>query len=336
MPNRSRRSVPLIVTLVLGAPVALLLAWPQVFGAALAPGVAQLVAFRAVLAIGLGLFALAAAVIAVLRRRGAVAAGVALVLAAASVANGAILVARGYGADETAPTGGDLTVVAWNTEGGGASPESVAQLVRAADADIVSLPETNESAAAEVADLLAADGRAMSSFTTYGERGDSRVPTSVLIADELGEYRLDESAGSTPRLPSAVWVPVDGSGPTVVAAHPIPPVPGAMGAWRAGLAWVADRCAAPDVIVAGDLNATVDHLSAVGGSSLIGACRDAAAEVGGAATGTWPTTIPSWLASPIDHVLVGSAWRVRSVAVPTSFDEAGSDHRPIIAVLEAR
>lgn len=299
----------------------------------MAPVVAQLLSFRALLAILLGLVAVAASVTAILRRRWAIAAGIAIVLGAASVANGAILVARG---GEDAMDDGDLTVVAWNTQGGAASPESIAELVREADAHIVSLPETNEYAAAEAAALLAADGRVMSAFTTYGERGDSQVPTSVLISDSLGEYRLDPAAGSTPSLPSAVWESVDGSGPRIVAAHPIPPFPGTMGDWRRGLAWVADQCDAPDVIVAGDLNATVDHLSGVSGGELVGECRDAAAEAGAAATGTWPTNVPAWLAAPIDHVLVGSAWTVRGVEVVTSYDDAGSDHRPIVAMLDAR
>lgn len=333
MLSRPRRLIPLVATLVIGAPIVLLLAWPQTVGAQMAPIVAQLVAFRAVLAILLGLLATAAAVAAVLRRRWAIAAGVAIVLGAASVVNGAVLVARGGGG---ATSDGDLTVVAWNTQGGAASPQSIAQLVRETDADVVSLPETGEDAAAEAAELLSADGREMASFTTYGERGDSRVPTSVLIAESMGVYRLDEAAGSTPSLPSAVWESVDGSGPTIVAAHPIPPLPGTMGDWRRGLEWVAEQCDAPDVIVAGDLNATVDHLSGVSGGELVGECRDAAVEAGAAATGTWPTTVPAWLAAPIDHVLVGSAWTVRSVEVVTSFDDAGSDHRPIFAVLDAR
>jgi len=45
---------------------------------------------------------------------------------------------------------------------------------------------------------------------------------------------------------------------------------------------------------------------------------------------------PSWLAAPIDHVLVGSAWSVRAFEVVTSADAAGSDHRPVLARLERR
>lgn len=53
--------------------------------------------------------------------------------------------------------------------------------------------------------------------------------------------------------------------------------------------WIADLCGDGEVIVAGDLNATVDHLAGLGvDGGSIGGCRDAAAEAGSAAAGTWP------------------------------------------------
>lgn len=160
------------------------------------------------------------------------------------------------------------------------------------------------------------------------------IPTSILISRTLGTYRLDAEAGSTVGLPSGVWKPVDGSGPILVAAHPVPPFPGVMDRWGLGLAWIADRCLDPDVVVAGDLNSTVDHFSGLGTEGgVIGGCRDAAAEADSAAAGTWPVRLPVALAAPIDHVLVGSEWHVRGFAVLTDFDDAGSDHRPIVATM---
>lgn len=323
---------PFLITVVAGIPVAVLLAWPQAFGAQTLPVLSHVLSFRAALAIALGATAVVAAAVALLARRRSVAAGVAIVLAASSVANAAVLLSRSAPAEVPE---GDLTVVAWNTQGGAASPESIARLVLETGADIVSLPETDEVAASEAVRLLALQGMQMASHTTRGEDGDSWLPTSLLIAAPLGEYRVDTSAGSTPGLPSALWRPIDGDGPPLVAAHPMPPLPGAIGEWRDGLGWVADRCDSADVIVAGDLNATVDHLSAWGRrGALIGDCRDAAAEAGGGSVGTWPATVPAWLASPIDHVLFGSAWSARGSAVLTSFDDAGSDHRPVVAVLD--
>ena len=332
-PGRRSHPLRLLITLLIGVPVVALLVWPQAFGAQQAIVLAQSIAFRAPLALTLGVGAVVAGVIALFARRWGIAAGIAIVLAVAAAGNTAVLVSRG--SDSALPEG-DLTVLAWNTQGGATPPDEVARLILTTGADIVSLPEMDDHAAAEVARIVTAQGYPMTAHTTRGETGDSWIPTSLLLSEDLGAYRHDETAGSTPGLPSGVWRPVEGDGPTIVAAHPLPPLPGNMDEWRAGLRWVADRCDSADVIVAGDLNATVDHLSGLGaGDALVGGCRDAATEARTAAAGTWPSTVPSWLASPIDHVLVGSAWSVRGVRVITSIDE-GTDHRPIVAVLDAR
>lgn len=311
-------------SVLLGAPIALLFSWPQAVGAQTAPVIAHAVSFRAILAIGFGAAAVLLGVVALVRRRCALAAGLAVVLAAASAANGAVIAARGSSADLP---DGQLTVVAWNTYGT-VPADAIARLVLETDADVVSLPETDAETAAVAARLVSLGGKAVRADTTYGVTGGSELPTSLLVSERLGDYRIDASAGSTPALPSAAWVRVDGSGPTLVAAHPIPPLPGSIADWRGGLAWIEERCTDPEVILAGDLNATVDHLS-----SYLGGCRDAATEARGAATGSWPAFAPPWMGSQIDHVLVGSAWDVRGAAVLTTFDDAGSDHRPVVAVL---
>jgi endonuclease/exonuclease/phosphatase (EEP) superfamily protein YafD len=329
-----RRWVPFVVTLLISAPLAVLLAWPQLFGVQTALVVSQLVAFRMPIALLLLVGAAAFGATALLRRRWGIAAGLAVALAVTSIASGGVVAARGIGGSMPV---GDLTVVAWNTLGGAATPESIARFLLDSHADIVSLPEMDEAAVAEVARLLSLEGVKMNAHTTYGETGYSEIPTSVLISAGLGEYGIDASAGSTPDLPSAVLRPVDGAGPTIVAAHPMPPLPFSMGQWRAGLQWVADQCTDANTIVAGDLNATLDHLAGLGvNGGTVGECRDAARETGAAGVGTWPISAPTWLGAPIDHVLVGSAWKVRGFEVVTSVDDAGSDHRPVVAVLDAR
>lgn len=336
LPDRTagRRGVRpgFVLTALLGTPIALLLSWPQALAAERLPGIAQLIALRAGLAIALLITGIVFAVVARARRRWSIAAALAVLLLASSAANAGALLARGGGATASAGSGsgsGELTVVAWNTLGGAATPQSIARLVIETDADIVSLPETDEAAVAEIARLVAVDGKPMTADTTRGPEGDADIPTSLLLSADLGDYRIDEGAGSTPNLPSAVWEPVDGTGPRIVAAHPLPPLPGMFDDWDAGLDWVSDRCTDPDVIIAGDLNATVDHLG-----SVLDGCRDAALETGASAVGTWPASAPPWLASPIDHVLVGEAWEVRTASVIT--DAAGSDHRPIVAVIARR
>ncbi|MGV2983611.1 endonuclease/exonuclease/phosphatase family protein [Microbacterium sp. AGC85] len=332
--------VGLITTLLVCLPVALLLTWPQALGAQRVHGVAQLIAFRAPLALALLCVAVVAAAVLLLFRRRArlpasIAAGVAIATLVAALGNGGVLVARGSSATDTADLmDGDLTVLVWNAQGGATSPAAVAELVLEVHADVVSLPEMDEDAAAEVARLVALEGMHFSPATTRAVAGsveESWIPTSLLVADELGSYELDEAAGWTPGLPSGVWRPVDGGGPSIVAAHPAPPLPESMDDWNAGLHWITEKCSTlgSDVIIAGDFNATIDHLE-------LENCQDAAAKAGASATGTWPSTIPAWLASPIDRVVTGSAWTVLDARVMEPSAPGGTDHRPVVAVLEAR
>ena len=106
----------------------------------------------------------------------------------------------------------------------------------------------------------------------------------------------------------------------------------AMADWRHDTALIARTCATtPGVIVAGDLNATLDHP----GLRDLGPCVDAAREVGRASWGTWPSSAPSLLAAPIDHVLVdGRVWRVVSFDVLPA--TGASDHRPALATVQRR
>lgn len=328
------RRTAFFVTLVLGAALAVIAVWPQLVGAQRLQVVAQLIPFRGPLALAFAVLAAVAALVAVLRRRWTVSAALAIVLAAAAIGNGAVLLTRGVGGSTA---DGEVVVAAWNTYGGGASPDSIARLVRETGADVVVLPETDAVAAATVIDILSGDGIAMTAVTREADPGDDPIPTSLLLAASMGPYALDESAGSTPGVPSGVYRPVGGDGPTIVAAHPLPPLPLIMTEWTEGMDWVAAQCTGPDVILAGDLNSTLDHLAGLGeGEATVGGCRDAAADAGAAALGTWPVRLPTGLAAPIDHVLVGSAWDVRSFEVRTDFDTAGSDHRPIVATLSRR
>ncbi|REC97990.1 endonuclease/exonuclease/phosphatase (EEP) superfamily protein YafD [Microbacterium sp. AG157] len=325
------RRLPFLLALAGGSVAAFLVVWPQGVGIHRLPFVANAISLRGILAIGLGVLAVLVGAVAMWRRRWGVAAGLALALAAAVLGDGAVLLVRGGGVP-MAP--GELTVAAWNTYGGSVTPAEIARLVRETGADVVSLPETDAIAAAEVAGILDREGIAMAHDTVAAAPDGENIPTSILISRVLGTYRLDAGAGSTVGLPSGVWKPVDGSGPTLVAAHPMPPLPGATERWELGLAWIADRCRDPDVVVAGDLNSTVDHFSGLGiEGGMIGGCQDAAAESGSAAAGTWPVRLPVALAAPIDHVLVGSEWHVQGFAVLTDFDDAGSDHRPIVATM---
>src|SRR5690606_34534697 len=115
------------------------------------------------------------------------------------------------------------------------------------------------------------------------------------------------------------------------------PVPGEMAGWRQGLQWLAARCAGENVILAGDLNSTLDHYpgldEASNSSGGLGGCRDGARLTGNAAVGTSPAVPPTLLGAPIDHVMATPNWDFVGFEVIDSLDGAGSDHRPVVAQL---
>jgi endonuclease/exonuclease/phosphatase (EEP) superfamily protein YafD len=119
-----------------------------------------------------------------------------------------------------------------------------------------------------------------------------------------------------------------------VAVHAVAPIRWELRNWRSDLDWLAEQCTGDDVIMAGDFNATVDHFAGRGvdGGDL-GRCADAAATGGAGGLGTWPTGVPPLLGSPIDHVMSTPSWSVAGFRVLEGFDDAGSDHRPVVATL---
>lgn len=317
--------------------LALLLAgWPQLLGLERQTVIAQLVSLRGVaVLVAAGLIILFGAISLTQDRSRRFTGSVVVLLLAFSAVTAAVLATRGFGGQgvpDAQP--GDITVLSWNTLGDAPGAEAIATLAAQTGADIVVLPETSADTAAIVAAVMTGAGKPMQELHLSLDEISKARTTSVLISMELGAYVRDDSAGTTETLPSLVARPADGSGPIIVAAHPVAPVPGEMGAWRSGLQWLADRCAEPGVILAGDLNSTLDHYSGLGveGGEL-GLCRDAARTTGDGAVGTWPATLPPLLGAPIDHVMATTEWDIAGFEVITSEDAAGSDHRPVLALL---
>jgi len=336
----TRRFVAAAIVVIVAA--ALLIAvWPQLFGLERQPGVAQLVSLRGLAALVAGVGVVALLLIALASRRARrLAATVALLLLAFTGVTAAVLATRGANpAGFQTKAGADLTVLSWNTLGDSPGAAEIAKLALAQHADIVTLPETSAATADAVRQLMTQAGSPMHEWhVSFDEISKSRT-TSLLISAKLGDYRLDSGHGSTTTLPSLIAVPVDGDGPTIVAAHPVSPVPGEMANWRQGLDWLAQRCGAgDDVIVAGDFNSTLDHYAGLGtqtatGNADLGACHDGARAAGSAAVGTWPTSLPAQLGAPIDHVMASQGWTFVGFRVIGNEDGAGSDHRPIVAQL---
>jgi endonuclease/exonuclease/phosphatase (EEP) superfamily protein YafD len=112
----------------------------------------------------------------------------------------------------------------------------------------------------------------------------------------------------------------------VVATHTQSPKPGDTAAWRRDVAALSRWCTGErPTVVAGDLNATLDHAEL---REAIAGCTDTASDVGAGLSGTWPSALPRLFGAQIDHVLVAGGPRPRAAEV---VDVPGSDHRGLLA-----
>ncbi len=326
--------------IVLAAAIAaLIFVWPQAFGLQLAPVIGQAVALRAIgmlLALGLVLVLGVLRFLPGLRK---LSGGIACVLVVFAVANGGILAWRGLSGKALTPSATSITVLEWNTKAA-VSAETIAKLALEYHADIVALPETTNDLGEQIALQMKAGGSPMWSNTVSFDDVYQAHSTTVLLSPELGDYTVTSYSGSGPPLntntvPTVVAKPVTGSGPVIVAVHAVSPRQGEMRNWRSDLKWLASQCESDDVIMAGDFNSTIDNMAGLGtGGGNLGRCVDAGAAASGAAIGTWPTNIPSYLGAPIDHVLTTRNYRVTGFTVPSGYDSMGSDHRPVVVQLE--
>lgn len=316
---------------------------PGSFGLAQAQIVAQLSAFRLILAILAAGGAVVCIAVAVLVRgpRRVLPAALAIILAAVSITGAVVTASRGIDdrvvAGEATDLPDQVTVLAWNTLGDAVDPGTIAAIAVREGADVVSLPETSADVAGVVAAAMTAAGRPVVAHSTSPDADG----TSLLVSTGLGEYTIRTPATTGPtaidRSETVIADPVVGSGPTLIAVHTTAPLPNRLDDWRAELADLADSCATgADVILAGDFNATLDHLAGLRGTGDLGDCHDASAADSSAGLGTWPTDLPAVLGAPIDHVMATPAWVTVSAHVLADVDGTGSDHRPVVATLLPR
>lgn len=325
-----------LAVLVLAAAL-VLVAWPQLLGLQRAPVAALAVSFRgaaALAAAGVAVVLTAVGLVLHRLRRGL---GVlALLLVAFALAEGGVLLTRGIGApDVPVAQQDDLTVLSWNTLGDSVPAPVIARVAEENRATVLTLPETTAGRARQVARLLAAEGFHYAVFSTSLQAGIPSRSTSLLVSTSLGAYRQVTDLGDTRGVPSVVAEPAAGqNAPRIVAVHTTAPYQPDPVDWRHDLAWVAARCSERNVLIAGDFNATIDHLTGLGtGTGQLRACRDAALATRNAAVGTWPTSMPALIGTAIDHVVATPNWRFTGFRVLTDEDSAGSDHRPILARL---
>jgi len=246
-------------------------------------------------------------------------------------ANTSLLITRGFDNTEfTDARDDDITVMTWNTMGGSPAPLAIADIAIASDADIISLPETTQQTAASVKGILEASGKRMTLLTNAFDHVYDSHSTALLISADLGDYTLALDVGNTLTAPSLVAMPVSESGLVVVAAHVSAPGPGTMENWRKDISWLADLCNKPNIIVAGDLNGSIDNFAGMGTAAL-GGCADAAQVMNAAAVGTWPTWVPSFVGAPIDHVMYNGKYVATEFHVFDNPAGSKADHRPVIA-----
>ncbi|WP_129337759.1 endonuclease/exonuclease/phosphatase family protein [Cellulomonas endophytica] len=223
-----------------------------------------------------------------------------------------------------------VTVMTFNTLAL-VEPVTLVRLVERHGPDVLVLPETGAGTARRTAELLATRDRP---YRWFAAGGPGALSTALLLAEHLGDYTVTELDPPT-RMGTLVARAVDPSSPlpVVVAAHP--EAPGAlrlMDRWRSeGERLVAAVKAEPGLVLAGDLNATLDHPWL----RRPGPAVDAARAVGHGDHGTWPAAVPSAVSTPIDHVLVDTrAWRVVEHRVLPATGR--SDHRPVLVRITPR
>lgn len=225
---------------------------------------------------------------------------------------------------EKTAAGTSVRVVSANLRYGRAEPEALVQMARA-HADILAVQELTP----ELADAISAAGIA------------DEFPHRVLRACEG-----PAGVGIWSRYPAERGAVYDGywlgmltarvrmpdADVTVVATHMSAPWPDPIAGWRADLARLPETLrhvaatAGGPVVVAGDLNATRDHVEFR--RVLRDGYRDAAEQAGAGLTRTHPDDVP--MLPPVfalDHILTRDcvATKLRTQQI------AGSDHRALLA-----
>ncbi len=329
-----------VLVTVLFAIATAIVVWPQFFQLEQTFPFAQLIAIRGAVLGGFVVIALLALLLLLARPLRGFAASILIVALLGAAATGAIGAVRGFGTGALPEkTEDSVRVLTWNTAGEAVSAETVADAILSQEVDVVSLPETAESVGERIAIMLREQGHPMwVHHVQFGDvaNGPQAWETTILISPELGDYSVigssEDRSSNTSSVPSAVVMPVNGTGPTIVAVHAVAPRVEAMQRWQSDLQWIADQCPTGDFILAGDFNATVDHMASLGvNGGDIGNCRDAASRTGTGATGTWPASLPELLGAPIDHVMASANWEPTGSLV---LDAAGSDHRALVVQLQ--
>lgn len=286
---------------------------------------ARAIAFRPwVLVLGLVVVSVLVVLVVARRRARAALAPFAVGGLAVLLAGGAMVLPRVV-PDPLPTTGEPLEVLAFNTYEGNADPAELAALITAERPDLVSISEAGGRFEGELMPLL--DGLGYRSAASSPSPAD--IDGVVALASErLGDVRFDVGTDSA----SFPYLEVTGGELgelTFVAYHAAAPTFYRFPRWRDDMALLAKWCAGDSpAIVAGDLNATLDHSLLRDGMA---GCTDAAEQRGQGLRPTWSPTEATALFGPqIDHVLSTDGIDAEAFSV---HGIAGSDHRAILTTL---
>lgn len=199
----------------------------------------------------------------------------------------------------------------------------VQHIINTADPDVLVLPEASPDRVAQAMAGTAFTGGIHEGLDAGFSEGRPPwgAPTVIAVHPRAGTYR---SLVPTPTTYGAVRLePTTANGaPTIIGVHTAPPLPLMMDSWRSDLQRLGyiDQTASPGpMILAGDLNATLRHGPLAATVHLTDTAQHCPTTTGG----TWPSSAPAWLRSPIDHVLVTPDVEVLSCAV---LEVGASDH----------
>ncbi len=205
--------------------------------------------------------------------------------------------------------------------------------------DVVTLPETTietgEAVAVAMRSARAADvGPPHDVRAVGGELDhDSHQPSAGrLLVIESSE---DGSSNSS-TVPSGSRCRPNGNGPIIVAAHAVAPRQRGHDGVGERPAVAADQCASDNVILAGDFNATVDHMSGPrrGTAAPWGPMRGRRIRDGQRRRRHMAHEHPALAGAPSTMSWRRRTGRRRARSCSTPSTAQGSDHRPLVVQLE--
>ncbi|MDG4865603.1 endonuclease/exonuclease/phosphatase family protein [Streptomyces sp. T-3] len=241
----------------------------------------------------------------------------------AAVGTGWFMQPYGDGAVEPeGPALAKVRVLTSNVEFGWATSE-LSATIRREKPDIVFAEECDSPCSAALRGEFAREYPYTRVVEAHGAEG------SALFS----RYPLKDTPGiaGTLGMPGAV-AEIAGRPVQLQVAHPMPPVPGGIGLWRAELAalrdYAADHAGRGPTILAGDFNASQDH--AAFRRILDTGLHDSARLAGESRAPSWPSSATPPLGTQIDHVLVSRDFTVGSARF---IELANTDHRSLLTEL---